>query len=98
MFDPNVISYKQILLKFFSSHCPESECWSHQYRSAILYHNEEQREIAETTKEEYRTQIGVKKIFTDIEPATPFYRAEEYHQKFLEKQIRKNERFYGTCG
>ena len=49
-------------------------------------HNEEQRSIAELLIDEFRTKRGVQKVFTDVEDATDFYRAEEYHQKFQEKQ------------
>ncbi len=58
-----------------------------QYRSAIFYHTDEQKQVAEAVRDEY-TEGGVygeRDIVTEITPAGPFYRAEEYHQRYLEK-------------
>jgi peptide methionine sulfoxide reductase MsrA len=77
------MSYRDILLEFFSQHSPTSPAYSKQYRSAIFYHSPDQRRVAEEL-------IGTieskgRKIYTDVEPATDFYRAEEYHLKYIEK-------------
>jgi methionine-S-sulfoxide reductase len=57
-----------------------------QYRTAIFYHNDEQKGLAEASKEETdMSGIYDKPIVTEITPATTFYKAEEYHQKYYEK-------------
>ena len=58
-----------------------------QYRSAIFYCNEEQRETANQKIQELGKN-GTRKVYVDLEPVSSFYRAEEYHQNFLEKQMR----------
>ena len=57
-----------------------------QYRTAIFYHSEEQKQLAESSKEEMeRSGIYDEPIVTEITPASTFYRAEDYHQKYYEK-------------
>jgi peptide-methionine (S)-S-oxide reductase len=57
-----------------------------QYRSAIFYHDEEQRAVAEAAKERWnRSGRWRSPIVTEVTPASTFYRAEEYHQRYLEK-------------
>jgi methionine-S-sulfoxide reductase len=57
-----------------------------QYRSAIFYHNEEQRKAAERSKEEFdRSGVYLNKATTQIVPASTFYEAEDYHQDYFEK-------------
>ena len=85
VFDPNVITYEELLLSFFQMHSPFSPPYSRQYRSAILTHNEEQHAIA-TAMIADLAKLSKKKVYTLIEPATDFYRAEEYHQKYIQKQ------------
>jgi len=60
-----------------------------QYRSAIFYHNPEQKQTAEKSKIQKEKDLGVK-IQTEITAATEFYPAEEYHQKYLKKQGRES--------
>jgi peptide methionine sulfoxide reductase msrA/msrB len=91
IFDPTKLSYMQLLNRFFSVHDPTSprrpaDGLKVQYRSAIFYHGEEQRRIAERVKEEI-IQSGKWKnpVVTEITPATEFYPAEAYHQDYLEK-------------
>lgn len=80
-YDPGIISYEELLRIFWRSHDPGSPSWSRQYRSAVFYHNEEQRILAVKTRDEERTKRGGR-IYTEIEPASKFYRAEDYHQKY----------------
>ena len=94
-FDPKVITYTDILASFLDQHSPYDRAYSRQYRSAILYHNEEQRQIASQVLQQLSAKRGGKKIYTEIEPATTFYRAEEYHQKYVEKQKSRGGRFGG---
>jgi len=92
-FDPEKVSYEQILDAFFALHDPttlnhQGPDWGKQYRSAIFYHSPEQQALAEA-KIQQLTTAGVfrpKRIVTQIESAKTFWRAEEYHQRYLEKR------------
>lgn len=90
-FDPSVISYDQLLDVFWHLHDPTTrdrqgnDVGTH-YRSAIFYHNEEQRQVALNSKrkaEEAKLYPG--KFVTEIVPFTTFYKAEGYHQDFYNK-------------
>ncbi|KDO19205.1 peptide-methionine (S)-S-oxide reductase [Saprolegnia parasitica CBS 223.65] len=88
-FDENKISYKELVEKFFAIHNPttlnrQKNDVGTQYRSGIYYHSDEQREIAEAIKRDEADNFP-SEIVTEIEPAGPFYHAEEYHQRYLEK-------------
>jgi peptide-methionine (S)-S-oxide reductase len=92
-FDPEKVTYGQILDAFFSLHDPtqlnrQGPDWGTQYRSAVFYHSPEQKAQAEAKIAEINAggQFGAKKIATKVEPAQTFWRAEEYHQKYLEKR------------
>ena len=84
-FDPTVITYEDILDKWAATHAPfyPSKC---QYRSAIFYSNGTQRDAAKSKVEELGNG-GRRKVYVDIEPVSAFYRAEEYHQDFMDKQM-----------
>jgi peptide-methionine (S)-S-oxide reductase len=91
-FDPAVVSYDQLLEVFWNCHDPtqmnrQGPDVGSQYRSAIFYHTPEQQAAAEASKE-HRAQSGKHRrpIVTQIVPAATFYRAEEYHQQYLEKR------------
>ena len=86
-YQPGVVSYREILESFIKQlgGGPVSPSFSRQYRSAILYHNAEQKLIAEEVLTEVKKKRG-RGVFIDVEPATDFYRGEEYHQKFYKKQ------------
>jgi peptide-methionine (S)-S-oxide reductase len=83
-YDPNRISYNQLLDIFWQSHQPEEQSWSRQYMKAIFYHNERQRLQAETSKNTLRQKTG-HKVETRIVPLSSFTLAEDYHQKYLLK-------------
>jgi peptide methionine sulfoxide reductase msrA/msrB len=91
VFDPRKISYEEILKYFFRLHDPttlnrQGNDRGTQYRSAIFYHNEEQKKIALQVKETVdRSKKWKSPIITEVVPATRFFPAEEYHQKYLEK-------------
>jgi len=78
-YDPAVISYADLLDVFWNAHNPGSPSFSRQYRSAIIYHDERQRRLAEETK---KRQQKDRRVYTDIEPLSEFYLAEDYHQKY----------------
>lgn len=84
-FDPTKISYEQILNVFWNSHDPAGWSWAKQYRNVIFYHNENQRLTEEKTRNRVAAETG-NKVRTDIEPASTFYLAEDYHQKFRLQQ------------
>ncbi|MGB9765796.1 MAG: bifunctional methionine sulfoxide reductase B/A protein [Candidatus Saccharicenans sp.] len=94
VFDPKVITYEQLIRKFFELHDPtqlnrQGLDVGTNYRSAIFYYDEEQRKTAEKVKEELQVSGRYKKkIVTEIVPFKNFYRAEEYHQKYYQKNIR----------
>lgn len=86
-YDPEVISYEDLLAVFWSSHSPTSRPWSRQYASLILTHDETQRRLAEESLRREEERRG-RKIYTDILPATTFYLAEDYHQKYYLRALR----------
>jgi peptide-methionine (S)-S-oxide reductase len=90
-FDPAQISYDQLLEAFFANHDPttlnrQGPDFGSQYRSVIFYHGEQQRAAAQAAKERLQ-QSGAysRPVVTAIEPAREFYRAEEYHQNYVQK-------------
>ena len=88
-FDPKKVSYKELLNVFWNTHDPTTK--DHQgsdvgtqYRSVIFYHTEKQKECAIQSREKEEKKYK-NKITTEILPAKEFYKAEEYHQQYLEK-------------
>ena len=91
-YDPSRLSYDDLLTVFWENHDPttlnrQGPDVGTQYRSAIFYHDDEQKEAAIKSKEE-RDRSGRyrRPIVTEITPATEFYMAEDYHQQYLEKR------------
>jgi len=88
-FDPKIVAYDDLLCVFWSLHDPTTPNrqgldFGSQYRSAIFYHSPQQKRIAEKSlKEEQKNYKS--KIVTEIAPAGKFWKAEEYHQKYVEK-------------
>lgn len=91
VYDPKVITYETILRYFFRLHDPttanrQGNDVGTQYRSAIFYHDEDQRKVAERVKAEVDASgKWPRKVVTEIVPASPFYPAEDYHQDYLQK-------------
>ena len=90
-FDPKQVSYRELLAVFFQSHDPtqknrQGPDYGTQYRSAIFFHDRQQDSEAREAKDVLE-KAGVFKrpIVTEIVPAGEFYRAEEYHQRYFEK-------------
>ena len=87
-FDPNIVSYRDLLNVFFAIHDPttlnrQGADVGTQYRSAIFYHDEEQKKIAEELiKDLNAQQIWDKPIVTQVEKLDKFYMAEDYHQEY----------------
>lgn len=90
-YDPTLISYKDLLERFWQWHDPTKKSWSRQYRSAIFYHGEEQKKLALKTMAAAQKTLG--KVYTAVEPASAFFLAEDYHQKYYLQQVSvlKNE-------
>lgn len=90
-YDPDIISYREILEIFFTMHDPTSldrqgADVGPQYRSIIFYHSERQREIAEIfIKEMNVTNLFDLPIVTKVEPFEEFYEAEEYHKNYYKR-------------
>ena len=85
-YDPDKVSYSQLLDVFWNAHYPTSKPWSRQYMSIIFYHNDEQKKLAEETKAEMEARLGTK-IYTEIIPYKNFYLAEDYHQKYYLQHV-----------
>lgn len=86
-YDPEVLTYEDLLDVFWTSHTPSAPAWSTQYRSAIFFVNEEQRLSAEKNREKVKASLGGE-VLTSIEPLKRFYPAEDYHQKHYLRQER----------
>jgi len=89
-FDSGKITYEKLLSAFWDCHDPttlnrQGPDIGTQYRSAIFYHDAAQEKIAQQSKADWQSQFD-RPIITEIVPAGPFYKAEEYHQRYLEKQ------------
>ena len=91
-FNPDEISYEELLDVFWQNHNPttlnrQGPDVGNQYRSAIFYHDETQKEIAEKSKQSLENSKSfTDPVVTQIVPAPVFYKAEEYHQKYFKKQ------------
>jgi len=91
-FDPEQITYEELLKVFWEKHDPtqldrQGPDIGENYRSVIFYHSPEQKSAAEKSKEKLQKSGKYDKpIVTVIEPASRFYKAEEYHQKYLAKR------------
>lgn len=84
-FDPEKISYEQLLDIFWQNHDPRREPWSRQYMAAVFYADDAQRRVAEKSKSrESARKDG--RIHTQILPLAQFHRAEDYHQKYFLRQ------------
>ncbi len=93
VFDPAVISYEKLLQVFWEAHNPtqgmrQGNDIGTQYRSGIYVYNEEQKKLAESSKQQYQVKLtaaGLGDITTEILDAPEFYYAEDYHQQYLAK-------------
>ncbi len=99
IFDPEMISYDELLDVFWSIHDPttlnrQGPDVGSQYRSAIFTHDSGQDATARASKERLQSSAGnTREIVTEITPATAFYRAEDYHQRYFE-QARGRRRLF----
>ena len=84
-YDPRRISYERLLEIFWDSHTPTSRSWTTQYKNALFYHDEKQRQAGESTRAALARKTG-RTIHTEVVPLRSFNLAENYHQKYLLKQ------------
>lgn len=89
VYDQSMVSFDELMRVFWELHDPtqvdrQGPDHGSQYRSAVFFHDEEQRESAERSKQ-WAQQFFSKPIATKIEPATTFWVAEDYHQQYFEK-------------
>jgi peptide-methionine (S)-S-oxide reductase len=104
VYDPKVVSYEKLLRHFWRNIDPLAKdrqfCDAGtEYRTAIFFHNDEQRRLAEASKKELEASGRFKSpIHTQIVPATQFYKAEEYHQDFYLKNATKYKFYRFNCG
>jgi peptide-methionine (S)-S-oxide reductase len=97
-FDPDIVSYRDLLNVFFGIHDPttlnrQGADVGTQYRSAIFYHNDEQKAVAEQLIKELNEQhIWDRPIVTQVNPFDKFFKAEDYHQEYY-----ANNRFQPYC-
>tara|TARA_B100000902_G_C26722583_1_gene627367 strand:- start:126 stop:581 length:456 start_codon:yes stop_codon:yes gene_type:complete len=88
-FDESIISYETLLDSFWKKHNPttlnrQGPDVGNQYRSAIFYYDNEQRDLAQKSLDKLQQKLD-RKIVTEITKAGTFWKAEEYHQKYFEK-------------
>ncbi len=91
-FDPVLVSYQQLLDLFWEIHDPttpnrQGPDVGRQYRSAVFFHSVEQESAAKASKENLQTSGQFRRpVVTEITPASTFYLAEDYHQRYFEKR------------
>ncbi len=90
-YDPEQVSYDELLKAFWKNHNPttlnrQGPDVGKQYRSAIFYHDVEQEKAARESMKKLQDSMPEKKVVTEITPAKEFFKAEEYHQRYFEKQ------------
>ncbi|WP_346797141.1 peptide-methionine (S)-S-oxide reductase MsrA [Halomonas sp. Bachu 37] len=101
-YNPDQIEYSQLLEVFWRNIDPFAEDQQFcdvgdQYRSAIFYHNEEQKRLAEASKERWEAHFD-REIATEIVPATTFWQAEKYHQDYAERNPLRYQFYRYGCG
>jgi len=90
-YDPEQVSYDELLKVFWENHNPttlnrQGPDIGTQYRSAVFYHDAEQEKAAKEYMKKLQESMPEKKVVTEITPTKEFFKAEEYHQRYFEKQ------------
>lgn len=103
LFDPKQVTYSELLTVFWRNIDPTVKdrqfCdYGSQYRTAIFYHDEGQRLLAERSKQELMHSGRFTQLFTEILPASRFYPAEEYHQDYYKKNPLRYKLYHMGCG
>ena len=102
VYDPSKVGYEQLLEYFWRHIDPlvkDQQFCDHgdQYRSAIFYRNDKEKQLAEATKAKVEQQLK-KPVFTQIAPASAFYKAEDYHQDYYVKNPARYKFYRWNCG
>jgi peptide-methionine (S)-S-oxide reductase len=84
-YDPQRITYNELLDIFWQSHKPTGRSWSRQYMNAVFYHDDRQRQLAMDSKAAVEKKIN-QQVKTEVAPLRTFTMAEDYHQKYMIKQ------------
>jgi peptide-methionine (S)-S-oxide reductase len=90
-YDPEQITYRELLEVFWSSHNPRTASMGRQYMAAVFYHDDRQQQLAVETRDQIAEGLG-QEVHTQILPAETFYLAEDYHQKY---NLRRYKDIYG---
>jgi peptide-methionine (S)-S-oxide reductase len=103
LYDPEKVTYEELLRVFWHNIDPtakDSQFCDHgrQYRSAIFYHDEDQKRLAEASKGALIESGRFKEIFTEITEASTFYPAEDYHQDYYKKNPLRYKYYRYGCG
>ena len=101
LYDPSKVSYEELLAVFWKNIDPtvlDQQFCDHgdQYRTAIFYHNDEQKQLAEASEIPVVERFG--KVYTEIVSASTFYPAEEYHQDYYQKNPLRYKFYRHSCG
>ncbi len=80
-YDPQKVSYEQMLEVFWNGHKPTRTVWKRQYASALFFHNDQQEKLARETRDSLSSNLG-EEVKTELIPFSKFYMAEMYHQKY----------------
>jgi peptide-methionine (S)-S-oxide reductase len=103
VYDPSKVTFQKLLDVFWRNHDPLAKnrqfCDSgEQYRAGIFYHDEEQRKLAEDSKKAVQAKFAPRAVHTEIAKATAFYKAEDYHQNYYEKNPVRYKFYRYNCG
>ena len=103
VFDPSKVTYQQLLDVFWRNHDPLAKdrqfCdRGDMYRPGIFFHNEEQRALAEAAKKQAQGRFAPRVVHTEITKAGAFYKAEDYHQDYHEKNPVRYKLYRFNCG
>ncbi|MBL7166655.1 MAG: peptide-methionine (S)-S-oxide reductase [Dehalococcoidales bacterium] len=85
-YDPELVSYEELLRVFWDSHGPPTIPLPSQYRSVVFYHDDEQHKLALAYKAHLEVELG-RTVVTEIVPFSRFHLAEDYHQKYYLRQV-----------
>jgi peptide-methionine (S)-S-oxide reductase len=102
VYDPAKVSYEQLVTFFWRTIDPlvkDQQFCDHgdMYRTAIFYRNDQEKQVAESTKAQVEQQLK-KPVLTEIAPAAPFYKAEDYHQDYYLKNPNRYKFYRWNCG
>ena len=103
VFDPAKVTYRQLLEVFWRNHDPLAKDRQFcdrgtMYRPGIFFHNEQQRALAEASKKQVQSRFAPRVVQTEITMAGAFYKAEDYHQNFHEKNPVRYKLYRFNCG